>query len=135
MEIYIIFGIIAMVLYGVTASIYKVASPHIDAVSLTLLVSVFMTGSVFVYWLFIQEKMITMRGFELSVVAGVIAAIAFVSFVTAISLGKVSVATTMRGLSFTVTVAIAILFLSEQLTALKFFGILLGVIALVLLSV
>jgi uncharacterized membrane protein len=134
MELYIIYAIAAMLLYGITAIIYKIASPSIDTVSLTLFTSVFITASVFVYWLFFKEKMITMKGLEYSALAGVMAAAAFISFVTAIYLGKVSIAATIRGLAFAVTATIAILLLSEQVTTIKLLGIGLAVVAVILLS-
>ena len=135
MELYIICAIASMVLYGFTAIIYKVASPSIDSVSLTLFTSAFITAVVFVYWVFAEHKVVTLRGLEYAGLAGLIGAVAFIMFITAIASGKVSVATTLRGLSFAVTVSVAILFLSEQVTTLKMFGIALAVISMILLSV
>ena len=85
--------------------------------------------------MFTREKLITFKGLEYAGLAGVIGAVAFIMFITAIGSGKVSVATTLRGLSFAVTVAVAMLFLSEQVTTMKMFGIALAVVAMILLSI
>lgn len=135
MELYIILAIIAMLLYGVTAIIYKLASPNIDSISLTLFTSIFMTIVIFIFWLFSKQKQITIKGLEYAGIGGLIAGFAFIAFVTSIGLGRVSITTTLRGLSFAVTVGIAILFLSEQITLMKLIGIGFAIIAIILLSI
>ena len=82
MELYFILGIIAMIGYGVTAILYKLASPSIDSVSLTLVVSCFMTFTIFLFWVFYRQKYIAMKGFEYSAIAGVIAGLVLGSMVT-----------------------------------------------------
>lgn len=134
MDMYLILAIAAMIGYGVTAVIYKIASGSIDSVSLTLLTSALMTITIFIFWLFTKQKHITLQGFGYAGIAGIIAGLAFIAFITSIQLGKVSVASTLRGLSFLVTVLIAILFLAEKITLLKAVGIGFAAIAIILLT-
>ena len=134
MELYFILGIIAMIGYGVTAIIYKLASPSIDSVSLTLVVSCFMTFTIFLFWVFYRQKYIAMKGFEYSAIAGVIAGLAFIAFVFSVTLGKISVATTLRGLSFLITTIIAVLFLAEKISFTQGLGVVFGAVAVVLIG-
>ena len=134
MELYFILGIIAMIGYGVTAIIYKLASPSIDSVSLTLVVSSFITCTIFLFWVFYRQKYIAMKGFEYSAIAGVIAGLAFIAFVSSVTLGKISVATTLRGLSFLITTIIAVLFLAEKISFTQGLGVVFGAVAVVLIG-
>ena len=123
-----------MIGYGVTAIIYKLASPSIDSVSLTLVVSCFMTFTIFLFWVFYRQKYIAMKGFEYSAIAGVIAGLAFIAFVFSVTLGKISVATTLRGLSFLITTIIAVLFLAEKISFTQGLGVVFGAVAVVLIG-
>ncbi len=123
-----------MIGYGVTAIIYKLASPSIDSVSLTLVVSCFMTFTIFLFWVFYRQKYIAMKGFEYSAIAGVIAGLAFIAFVSSVTLGKISVATTLRGLSFLITTIIAVLFLAEKISFTQGLGVVFGAVAVVLIG-
>ncbi len=132
MEPYIILAIIAMFAYGVTAILYKIA-PKIDAVSLTLFSSLSLTIFTFIAWLF-TKKEISLKGIGVASAAGLIAAIAFISYIMAIKSGKVGIAATLRSLSFGVTILLAILLLGEKITLVKALGIGFAVIAVILLS-
>lgn len=132
---YILLAIAAMLGYGVTSVIYKIAGKDIDPVSLTFITSVVMALTTFIFWLFIKQKHITLRGTEYATIAGVIAGFAFIAFIISINLGKVSIASTLRGLSFLVTAVIAILFLSEKITFMQAMGIALAAVSIILLTI
>jgi transporter family protein len=134
MDMYLVLAIAAMFGYGITAVIYKIASKSIDSVSLTLFTSALMTVTIFIFWLLTKQKHITLKGFEYAGIAGIIAGLSFIAFITSIQLGKVSVASTLRGLSFLVTAIIAILFLAEKLTLAKALGVGFAAIAIILLT-
>ena len=135
MEADVMLAIVAMVGYGVTAVIYKLAGKEIDAVTLTLITAFFMTLVALAAWLLVKEKHVSTSGASLAVAAGIIAGIAFLAFVYSIQLGKSSVSASIRGLSFLVTFVIAAVFLSEKLSLTQLAGLVLAVLALVLLSV
>ena len=134
MDLYLILAVVAMFGYGVTAIIYKLASKSIDPVSLTLFTSILMTLTVFVFWLFAKQKHITLKGIQYAGIAGIIAGFAFIAFIASIQLGKVSIASTLRSLSFLVTTIIAILLLAEKISLVKAAGIVLAAIAILLLT-
>ncbi len=131
---YVLLAVLAMFLYGITAIIYKLASKSIDPVSLTLFTSILMTITIFVFWLFTKQKHITLKGFEYAGIAGIIAGFAFIAYISSILLGKVSIVSTLRGLSFLVTAIIAILFLAEKISVIKALGIGFAAIAILLLT-
>ncbi len=134
MDMYVLLAVLAMFLYGITAIIYKLASKSIDPVSLTLFTSILMTITIFVFWLFTKQKHITLKGFEYAGIAGIIAGFAFIAYISSILLGKVSIVSTLRGLSFLVTAIIAILFLAEKISVVKALGIGFAAIAILLLT-
>lgn len=133
MNSFILLALLAMVGYGLTAALYKAAAPHIDAISLTLLSSIVMTTTVFVLWWLKSEKHFTTAGLGYAGMTGIVSGLAFAAFIKSIHLGSSSVATTIRGLSFLVTTAVALLWLGENITTAKLVAILLSAIALVLL--
>ncbi len=135
MDMYILLAIAAMFGYGLTAIIYKIASKSIDSVSLALFTAILMTLTIFVFWLFTKQKYITFKGFEYAGLAGIIAGFAFIAFITSIQLGKVGIASTLRGLSFLITAVIAILFLAEKISIVKILGIGAAAIAIFLLTI
>ncbi len=135
MDLAIWWALAAMLGYGVTSIIYKVASKSIDAVSMTFFTSLAIAIVTFIFWIFQKNKHITTPGIGYAVLAGVIASVAFVAFISSIQFGKTSIVTTLRNLSFAVTVILALLFLHEEITIQKIIGIALAVGAAILLSI
>jgi uncharacterized membrane protein len=134
MDFYISMAIVAMLGYGVTSIIYKIAGKDIDSVSMTFFTSVFIALFTFIIWYFSKDKHITSKGIWYAGISGLIAAVAFVAFITSIQGGKVSIASTLRSLSFLVTSVIAICFLAEKVSFSKIIGIVLAGIATILLA-
>ena len=73
--------------------------------------------------------------FKYVVLAGVFLLVGILAYYRALSLGPVSVVTPIFGMFLVVSSAISIALLSESLTARKVVGILLGVVAVYLVSV
>lgn len=134
MELYIILALICMILFGINAIIYKIA-PQIDPVTLALISFVISATATFLYWLiFAPAKQASWQGISVGIIAGVVSAVALITFIAALQLGKASVVNTIRALSAGITVILAITFLSEKLTLLQVAGIVLGIISVILLS-
>ncbi len=62
-------------------------------------------------------------------------ALALILFIVAIKQGKVGIVATINALSAGVAVILAVFVLSEKLTLVKIAGVMLGIIAVVLLSI
>lgn len=74
-------------------------------------------------------------GLKYLIIAGILSGLAQVFFFLALKSGKIHVVVPIRNLSLLVTVLLGVLILSESLTLMKSIGLVLGVIAIVLLSI
>ena len=134
MEQYVIIAIISMFFFGVNAIILKSAK-NIDSVTLTLISIVTVAILTLLYWtFFVSKKEFSIQGAGFGILSGIVYSLALVLFVIAIKQGKVSIVSTINALSAGVAVILAVLLLSEKLTAVKIAGVILGILATVLLS-
>ena len=75
------------------------------------------------------------QGIFYAVLIGILINVAFVSYISAIKGGSVSISTVIRNLSVAITFVLAVVFLAEKVSFLKVIGAGLGIIAVILLSV
>lgn len=131
-------ALIAAMGYGVTTIIYKIASQHIDPLSQSLVVSLFTTVVLFVLWLLIRISgyhiIVTKYGITMAALGGVLAGISLLSYVTSVTHGNPSVSSTLRNLSFLVTVILSLMFLAEKFSLAKAAGIVAALLSILLLS-
>lgn len=132
----IIFAIVAMISFGITGILYKVATTHIDTFSLTFFVYVFATVFTAFFWLFspTSNRIITKEGIKWVVLGAVFAVIGMISYISALKIGQASVVVPIRNLALVITVILAIILLGEGISVTKVIGIIFAVIALILLS-
>jgi uncharacterized membrane protein len=135
MEISIIFALVAMLGFGITAVLYKIASKSLDAVSITFFALAINATVVLLMWVFFPNKEVSWEGAKYALIAGVIAGISSVAYISAIKLDSVSAAATIRALFFAVTVILAAIFLQEKFTITKAAGVATAIISIVLLSI
>jgi len=134
MESYIILALASMVLFGTNAVILKSAR-NIDALTLTLLSVGTSALLTLVCWsLFYLKREFSVQGISLGIVSGILNGSGIILFNIAIQKGKASIVAPISALGAGVAVILAILILSEKLTILQVFGIVLGIIAVMLLS-
>jgi len=134
MEQYVIIALISMFFFGTNAIIQKSAK-NIDPITLTLVALVTATTLTLIYWLFFApNKEHSIQGISFGILSGVAFAIAFITFIIALKMGKASVVVTINALSAGVAVILAVTLLAEKLTLLKIGGIVLGIIAAILLA-
>jgi uncharacterized membrane protein len=129
----VVFALVAMFGYGISAILLKLATNDSNFVIVTLVSSATMTVTALCFSLFYGGT-ITVKGLEFSIVAGLISGIGFLAFIAAGNYGKVSISSSLRGLSFVVTAILGLLLLHESLSLSKIFGIITAFIAIVLLS-
>ena len=133
MSPYILMALAAMMGFGVTAIIYKLAAGSIDPIAFTILIYVFAILTLLPFW-FWMGQVVTKKGVGYAALAGIIAGFSMVAYVASIHLGKVSIAATLRSLSFVVATLLAVFFLGEKLTGVQVLGITSATIAAILLS-
>ena len=132
----IILALVAMMSFGITGIIYKVATARIDPVSLTLFLYVFATVFTAVFWYFSPEtnKVITKEGIKWVALGAVFAVIGMVCYISALKIDQASIIVPIRNLALVVTVILAIILLGEGITMTKVTGVIFAVVALILLS-
>ena len=127
-------ALLALVGYGITGFLYKVSSKYIDAVSMAVVMSAFSFTVMVPYWYTIRDKRVmTSTGIWYALLIGVVGGIAFMAYIKSIHLGKASVATTLRSLSFIVTSVLAVTLLDEELSSRQWIGIALAISAAICL--
>lgn len=133
----ILLAIVAMIAFGITGIIYKMATDHIDPFSLTLFIYIFAAAFTALTWYFYpsSNKVITRQGITWTALAAVFVVIGMISYISAIKIGQASVVVPIRNLAFVVTAILAIILLREGLSLAKVTGILFAVLALILLSI
>ncbi len=135
MEAYVIFALVAMLLYGITPLLYKLASNYADSLTVTFLTTGFMLLFLALMWVYqAPSKSINKQVVPYVSTAGFIASIAFFFYIRAISSGKISIVKPIVGMSTAVTVLLGILVLEEKITLIKAMGVLLAIAAITLLS-
>ena len=134
MQPYVGLAILAMIVSGVNAIIFKVA-PNIDAVTLTLISFSVSAVTTFLYWFFFfGEKQFSQAGIWWGVLAGITSTVLLISFIKALQLGNVITVNTIRSLGAAVAVILAVLLLGEKITLIKGVGVLMAMGAVILLS-
>jgi bacterial/archaeal transporter family protein len=129
------FSLAAMACWGAWGIFGKLASAQINS---KLLVLVSITTSFLLLWVlflvtgFEMEK--NGRGIAWAVLAGVAGSIGSIFFYLALREGKASVVVPLTALYPLVTVALSVLFLREEISAVKVLGIVLALAASLLLS-
>jgi transporter family protein len=129
------FSLAAMACWGAWGIFGKLASAQINA---KLLVLVSISTSFLLLWiLFLStgfEVERNARGLGYAVLAGVAGSIGSIFFYLALRQGKASVVVPLTALYPLITVALSVLFLKEELSAVKILGIVLALAASILLS-
>ena len=135
---YILWAIVAMVSYGITAALLKVALrdyPPEVALVITNLLLVAAGFSLAMYRGASFAAHINLdRPTLLIVLAGLTLSISIISYYTALSRGPASLVVPVYALSFAVTTVLAIAFLGEAVKATRVLGLLMAAGAVVLLT-
>jgi len=135
MRLGLLFAVVAMLAFGITGIVYKLATEHLDPISLTFFVYVLATVFTAFLWLFTPaQHIITRAGLTWVVLAALFASIGMIAYMVALQAGAVSTVTPIRDLAVVVTVILAIFVLGEHVSYTKALGLLFGIVAEVLLS-
>ncbi|NJB82959.1 EamA family transporter [Wenyingzhuangia aestuarii] len=130
----ILYAIAAMLLFGVAVFLYKQGTPFF---STGLGAAIFIMSHMLVLGILslVEKTKYDAKHFKFIAVGGALGGLAQVCFFLAMKHGKLSTVVPIRNLALLITIGLGVIFLGEQLTPLKIAGIVLGLIAVVLVSI
>jgi len=135
MNTYIILAVISSLLFGYATIIQK-KTTGIDSISFAMVSLGVSFLSVFIYWLFFNPaRQISLTGINYSIFAGILSGFAFLYFIIALRMCKVSTVVIINSFSAIVAVILAFVLLQEKLTITQISGVILGISGVVLVSI
>jgi uncharacterized membrane protein len=134
MNPYILIAIISSVLFGVATIIQK-KTTGIDSVTFSMVSLGASFLSIFIYWLFFNpEKIISLNGSIYSIMAGVLSGFAFLFFIIALRMCKVSTIVIINSFNAAIAVILAVILLQEKLSVTQVIGVVMGIGSVILVS-
>ncbi|MEN8765068.1 MAG: EamA family transporter [Wenyingzhuangia sp.] len=129
-----VYAILAMILFGSCVFFYKQGTPFF---STGLGASVFIMSHMIILTVLalLEKTKYDLKSIKHLVIGGVLGGLAQVCWFLALKHGKLSTVVPIRNLALLVTIALGVIFLAEKLTLIKVIGIVLGFIAVVLVSI
>jgi bacterial/archaeal transporter family protein len=134
MNPYFIIAIISTVLFGVVTIMQKKTS-GIDSVTFTMISLGASFLAVFIYWIFSPNKSISMNGVNYSILAGIISGFAFLFFIIALRMCKVSTVVIINSFNAVIAVLLAVVLLRERLTVTQILGVVMGISGVILVTI
>ncbi len=137
MQKHIMYSLGATVLWGVWAVLVKIASTkmgHWPSIFIYTLFSV-ITVTVLFFALGENLKTVSLSGFLVAGMAGVLGGLALILFQKAVSCGPISTSTALTALYPVFAVVFGVFFLKENLSTLNIIGVFMAIVAGVLISV
>jgi transporter family protein len=135
MSPYILIAIISSVLFGFTTIMQK-KTAGIDSVTFSMISLGASFLSVFVYWLFFSPgKSYSWSGINYSLLAGVLSGFAFLFFIIALRMCKVSTVVIINSFSAAIAVVLSVVLLKEHLTLTQIIGVFMGIGGVILVTI
>ena len=135
MEIWFIYSILAMVLWGFWGFLPKLSLAHINPQSAQIWQSLGGAIAAVIYLFFVSKTLQTAPlGIASGIATGLFAFGGTLCFIFALSIGKSSVVVMMTALYPLVTMLLSFIFLHETLTITNMIGVIFAIIAIMLFS-
>lgn len=135
MPTWLIFAIVALVLWGVWGLFPKLATNYLSPSSVMIFSALGSIPVIIAMLIFLNFRPdIHSKGVTFAILSGLLGTLGTIPFLYAISKGKASVIVPMTSLYPLVTIGLALLILKEPVTLKQGFGILFALVALVLFS-
>ncbi len=135
MELWLIYSLAAILLYGVGQGLAKDPLSRVGPARTLLLLGLLNIGFYGIYFVLFREDMPwTAYGVLISVVGGVLGGLGFIYFYEALDRGNPAVVGSVTASYPAIAVAVALLFLGEAITNLQAFGVLMVVLAVIFLA-
>ena len=134
MNPYIVIAVMSTVLFGFATIIQKKTS-GIDSITFTLFSLGASFISVLIFWFLASPvKIITMNGVKFSLLAGVISGFAYLFFIIALRMCKVSTIVIINSFNAAIAVMLAMVLLKEKLSITQITGVIMGIGSVILVS-
>ncbi len=133
---WLLYGLLTLLLWGVWGFILKIASRYVDwfqyyiyATIIPIILSVIL--------IYVYRDAITIGSKELSIVllASLAGSIGYITFIIALKYGPTSVVVPLSALYPAITAVLAYIFLKEKILPHQWIGLILAIIAIILLSI
>ncbi len=135
MNPYILIAIISCVLFGFTTIMQK-KTTGIDSVTFAMISLGASFLSVLLYWLFFSpDKNYSWSGINYSLTAGVLSGFAYLFFIIALRMCKVSTVVIINSFSAAIAVVLSVILLKEHLTLTQIIGIFMGLGGVILVTI
>jgi uncharacterized membrane protein len=135
MNPYILIAIISSVLFGLATIIQK-KTTGIDSITFTLVSLGASFLCVLVYWLFFTPvKAISTSGVFYTILSGILSGFAFLFFIIALRMCKVSTIVIINSFNAAIAVILAVVLLQEKLSVTQVIGVAMGIGSVILVSV
>lgn len=130
----IVYAFLAMILFGACVFFYKQGTPFF---STGLGASIFILSHMIILGILalVEKTKYDVKHFKYLAIGGILGGLAQVCWFLALKHGKVSTVVPIRNMALLVTIGLGVIFLAEKLTLLKTVGIVLGLIAVILVSI
>lgn len=134
MNPYVIIAIVSSMLFGFVTIVQK-KTTGIDSVSFAMISLGTSFLSIFIYWLFFSPiKSMNMNGMTYSALAGIISGFAYLFFILALRMCKVSTVVIINSFSAVIAVILASVLIHEKLSVTQIAGVILGTSGVILVS-
>ena len=135
MNPYILIAIISTMLFGFVTIVQK-KTTGIDSVSFALISSGASFIGIFLYWLFFAgNKQMSAYGISQSAFAGIISGFAYMFFIIALRMCKVSTVVIINSFNAVIAVILASILLHEKLSPIQITGVFLGISGVILVTI
>ncbi len=132
---WIIYSLLSTLFFGLWGILSKLALRHIDFASLFVYdCLVYLIGGFICLSLNDFKLETDYKGIIYSILYGAVGMVATLLFIVAVSKGKVSLVTAITALYPLTTILLAIVFLDENITLKQFFGVILSIAGVVLIT-
>jgi bacterial/archaeal transporter family protein len=135
MNPYILIAMVSTIMFGFATIIQK-RTTGIDSVTFAMISLGASFLSVFFYWVFFAaNKNMNLNGISYSLLSGVLTGFAYLFFIIALRMCKVSTVVIINSFNAVIAVLLAVVLLKEHLTVTQIAGVILGISGVILVTI
>lgn len=140
MELWLIYAITSMVLWGLWGFLLKIAERGSDWLTVYVFSSIAAFATALLNAMILSRtagskvKLDPSGGILIALIAGILGNLGYLFFMLSLTRGNAGLVVTLTGLYPIITIVLSVMLLGEQLSVMKAIGIILALIAMALLS-